>query len=143
MRKLGLRACFIAAFAALGSGLVSCSEAGGHSVTTPVGNLVIVKAETADRFPPGCGDLGPLCNRAKDGFRVLTVWLGTEGDHSVVADYLMSLPGIYVLSADGNRTDQFAGGFNEAGLFIAFTPPEQDSGFVLHWGDNAPITLGQ
>lgn len=113
------------------------------SVTTPAGSLAIVKVEVGERFPPGCGDPGPLCHAVESGYKVLTVWLETEGDPSEASDYLMDLKGIYVLSGHGNRTNQFAGGMTESGLFIAFTPPESDAGFVLHWAENPPLTLGQ
>lgn len=132
MVKWGLRWVCLGVVIALYWAAAGGDEIRRRSVATPIGDLVITKVDIGNRFPPGCGDPGPLCHAVESGFKVLTVWLEGEGEPSEASEYLMDIEGIYVVSGDGNRTDRFAGGMTEGGLFIAFTPPESDAGFVLY-----------
>ncbi len=113
------------------------------TIETSEGRLAVTKVEVVDRFPPGCDPNGFGCSRAASGYIILIVWL-EKVDETVSVDSvaLISKP-IYVTGADGSRTKIFAGGIHNGELFVAFTPPETASEFVLEWPDAPPVELGQ
>jgi len=123
------------------SGLAGESAAHAAAITTSFGELTVEKVEIADRFPPACGEPGPMCSPAEPGYKVVMLWLEGTGDPSEAARALMNADGIHLGSAGGQQTDKFAGGMQQGKLFVAFTPPQAATGFVLHWPGNPPIPL--
>lgn len=45
-------------------------------IETSQGTVVVREVQLVDRFPPGCNDESPACDRAREGHRHLIVWMG-------------------------------------------------------------------
>lgn len=130
------------AISALSTIIWACSphpSAPEQSITTTFGPLSIERVEVGDTFPPGCEKQEPYCQSVEPGYKVLTIWLNSSTDPSEV--HLEKIKGIYVTSADGQRTNKFAGGMLNRRLLVSFTPLQEAKDFVLHWPDNPPIPL--
>jgi hypothetical protein len=118
------------------STIVGCTSSGAR-IKTSIGNLTIIKAETADKLPS-------TEQRAKDGYQLLLVWL--EGDTNKRAD--LTTEGVYIIGDDGSETHVAVSGVSmleeetsELKFLLGFTPPITAKTFTLYWPDNPPVEL--
>jgi hypothetical protein len=115
----------------------------GATLDTGGGLVTVDGVEFSDRFPPKCTTPSRNCSEAKPGYRILVVWLKAKGDDSKLSQVLMNLETATVAADNGSKTKNFSGGMAEGRYFVAFTPPIADKNFTLHWGKNAPLSLGK
>jgi len=120
---------------------------GGGEITTPAGTLTVAEVAFSDTWPPNCGEDSFNCGQAEAGFKVLLVYLEGDGDQDALSDAVVDAglesPKAFVKDSTGARTEAFAAGTVSGRLLIAFTPPEDATGFTLWWpGNETPIELG-
>jgi hypothetical protein len=120
-------------------------------IKTSLGEFEIESVQESDRFPPDCENPpSPGCDKAKEGYKILIIWLKNLGKEQVSLELYDISKGVYVTADDGSKTERFSGGgvFQKRGdgkdeprLFVAFTPPSTAQNFKLSWPDNAPLQL--
>lgn len=123
-------------------------------IETSAGTMTVAAVELADSFPPGCSS-GPTCNRAKEGYRILVVWLERADGGSIreVADQLFGetlthLTGdgeICVTDVDDNTSSLAITHVDDDDnrFALVFAVRDTAQGFTLAWLDNPPIELGK
>jgi hypothetical protein len=114
--------------------------------------MTIARVELADSFPPGCSS-GPACNRAKEGYQILIVWLERadggsirEVDDELFGETLPHLTGdgeINVIDADGTTSSLAITHIDDDDNRFALVFAVQDTArdFTFTWLDNPPIEM--
>lgn len=104
------------------------------TITTPLGDLVITKAEIVDENPMG--------QKAAPGYQILNVsFESADGSPIDGGDFYDASREVYVTGDDGSKTKSYMGGLVSGELIVGFTPPVSAQTFTLYWPGNDPIEL--
>lgn len=120
-------------------------------IKTSKGDFEIEEVQESDRFPPDCQNPpSPGCDKAREGYKILIVWLKSAGEGRVDMELFDLSKGVYVTADDDSKTERFSGGGIhqktadggfEGKLFVGFTPAKTARNFKLYWPGNSPIEL--
>lgn len=112
-------------------------------IKTSVGNLSITKVHLADRFPPGCTSSSPSCSIAEAGYRILIIWMKSQGGSSIEMLNRATANQVYVVYEDGSRTPSFNCVMNVSPPFITLALPvkESERNFRVVWPGNPGVNL--
>lgn len=112
-------------------------------IKTSAGNLSITKVHLADRFPPGCTSSSPPCSMAEAGYRILIIWMESQGGSSIEMLDRATANQVYVVYEDGSRTPSFNCAMNVSPPFITLALPVKESERNLRvvWPGNPDVNL--
>jgi hypothetical protein len=113
-------------------------------IKTSAGNLSITKVQFSDSFPPGCTSSSPEgCSMADAGYRILIIWMKSQGGSSSEMLARATPNQVYVVSEDGARTQLFSCSVNFSPSFItlAFPVKESERNFRVVWPGNPDVNL--